>query len=294
MESPGIIAFVVLHYGDAKVTYRCVDSILKLQGQEWVRIVVVDNDASKESTERKKQWESYEENKRVHTILIWERMGFSKANNIGYQYAKRHFDPECIIAANNDLIFEQSDFLVRMRESLQKNPCEILSPDIIGDPSGTHQSPIAQKARSDMQVRFTILLNRLCLILLPIIAPLLSWYDRRARNRKPEQEKDERREKQEGIVPCGACLIIASRFLSREEKLFEPETEFYYEEFILHSRCQAKGYRIRYDPDLPVLHGDSVATRKRASSERERLAFVMKNTLESAKIYQQYRKTLQS
>ena len=41
------ISFVILHYKDIKVTDTCVQSILAMEQQERIRIVIVDNDIQK-------------------------------------------------------------------------------------------------------------------------------------------------------------------------------------------------------------------------------------------------------
>ena len=47
-----VISFVILHYGDVRVTKACVDSILQLQTEDEVYVVIVDNDTHKTSEER--------------------------------------------------------------------------------------------------------------------------------------------------------------------------------------------------------------------------------------------------
>ena len=44
------ISFVILHYKDIKVTDTCVQSILAMEQQERIRIVIVDNDIQKSIT----------------------------------------------------------------------------------------------------------------------------------------------------------------------------------------------------------------------------------------------------
>ena len=47
------ISFVILHYKDIKVTDTCVQSILAMEQQERIRIVIVDNDIQKSEKDRK-------------------------------------------------------------------------------------------------------------------------------------------------------------------------------------------------------------------------------------------------
>ena len=46
-----IVSFVILHYRDIKSTDACVRSILQMDGRQYIRIVIVDNDI--QATEEK-------------------------------------------------------------------------------------------------------------------------------------------------------------------------------------------------------------------------------------------------
>lgn len=78
---------------------------------------------------------------------------------------------------------------------------------------------------------------------------------------------------------------MSKHFTEKEEKVFSPETQFYYEEYILHYRCIKNGYTMIYNPELQVLHGDGVATKNRTESEKKKIKFRMKHIAESAGIY---------
>ena len=47
------VSFVILHYKEAEVTDSCVRSILKMDGQEQIRIIIVDNDIHEDLQKRK-------------------------------------------------------------------------------------------------------------------------------------------------------------------------------------------------------------------------------------------------
>ena len=83
------ISFVILHYKDIKVTDTCVQSILAMEQQERIRIVIVDNDIQKSEKDRKELSLKYQENSQIKILQIKENGGFSYANNQGYQYWKK-------------------------------------------------------------------------------------------------------------------------------------------------------------------------------------------------------------
>ena len=45
-------AFIILHYGSQDVTDQCVQSILQMDHQESVQIILVDNEIQKSAAER--------------------------------------------------------------------------------------------------------------------------------------------------------------------------------------------------------------------------------------------------
>ena len=54
-----IVSFVVLHYRDIKSTDACVRSILQMDGRQYIRIVIVDNDIQATEEERSRLAERY-------------------------------------------------------------------------------------------------------------------------------------------------------------------------------------------------------------------------------------------
>ena len=71
------ISFVILHYKDIKVTDTCVQSILAMEQQERIRIVIVDNDIQKSEKDRKELSLKYQENSQIKILQIKENGGFS-------------------------------------------------------------------------------------------------------------------------------------------------------------------------------------------------------------------------
>lgn len=276
------IGFVILHYGDVDVTRRCIESIQCLDTMDDLRIVIVDNDYNKSQQDRDRTKQSFEMYPKLRVLRIMEDAGFSKANNIGYAYMKENYNPDYIVIANNDITFEQKDFVERIKAVTDKTQCDVVGPDIFSLRTRVHQSPIDVTMRTRGQVNYTIWMNAICLKLFPICYPLLR--KNMAQNAVRTDAVDWKKSQQD-VVLCGACIIFTKKFIENEEKAFYPETKFYYEEYILQHRCQEKGYKIGYFPDVQVQHADGVATTTKNVDEKKRIRFIMQNTLQSAKIY---------
>ena len=174
-----------------------------------------------------------------------------------------------------------------MERSFRENPCHVLGPDVVRAGTGEHQNPLDIRIRTAEEAAYTVRMNRMALRLYPVAWPVI------LRKLKKEEEKLRRkkagegfyREVQKDIVPFGACLIFTPEFVKREELAFDPETQFFYEEYILAYRCRKKGYHTVFDPSLKVLHESGAATVKTFRSEKKRLKFMLERTAEAAQIY---------
>lgn len=282
------VSFVILHYKDRKTTDACVQSILKMEEQERIRIVIVDNDLEKEEKERAKLSAFYRSNPRISVLPICENGGFSYANNQGYRYSREQLKVSWIVVLNNDIQFVQRDFLQRLEESYQHYPCHILGPDIVRQGNGEHQNPMDTRIRTKEEAAFTVKMNRLSCRFYPLLYPFLYRQMQREEKKKLQRKKENElfyRQVQEKIVPFGACLVFTPDFVKEEELAFTPETRFYYEEYILAYRCQKNGWRIVYDPSLQVIHESGAATKKTYQSEKKRLHFLMERTAQAAGVY---------
>lgn len=286
-----LISFVILHYGDIRVTDRCVQSILQMDQQERIRIVLVDNEIESSDEKRKNLKDKYNGYSHLYVIQVRENGGFSYANNIGYAYAREKLNSDFILVLNNDIEFLQKDFIERLENAYQNNPCHVLGPDIIHADTKEHQNPMDTRIRTKEEAEYTIRMNEFALKWYPILFPLLYWRQKyvEIKTLKEKRKKEDYYNKvQTGIVPFGACLIFTPRFVREEYKAFEPETRFYYEEYILALRCQRKGYETVYNPEMKILHESGVATKESYIYEKKRLAFMMMRITESCRVYLQY------
>ena len=58
---------------------------------------------------------------RVHIITAEKNLGFAQGNNRGIAYAREHFSPDFLVAANSDIIFEQPDYCQKLFEIIAGN-----------------------------------------------------------------------------------------------------------------------------------------------------------------------------
>lgn len=271
-----VCAFIILHYNSYEATKVCVDSILGLDKQECVKVIVIDNSSANDSY--KKLCETYSGTK-VELLQTEYNCGFSAANNIAYEYCKKKYDCDFVIFANNDLEFIQKDFVKRIYEEYQNSKFAVLGPDIYNPIIDTHQSPISyEMQRSKSQVKKTIIFNRLALTFFD----LYYMFFGKSRNDKPEIK--DAGVYQENVIPLGACLVISKKLLKKKSVVFSPETFFYYEEYILADWCLKNNEKMVYQPVIKVKHYHGMATKTVGNAKQSEL-FRMKNIYNSSKIY---------
>lgn len=287
-SKPAGYAFVILHYGDITVTDRCVESILHMKRAKDTRIVLVDNDARLSDEERDVLAGRYEEYPNVTVIRCPAGIGFSRANNIGYEYARTQLGADCIVVCNNDIEFIQTDFIERLEASVSRMGCHVLGPAVLRRSSHEPQNPMDTRLRTQEEARRTVWMNRAALAVFPVAYPLLCIQEKNAKRRSLQEKKRNiafYKQSHRHIIPFGACLIFTPEFVAREERAFEPETQFYYEEYILADRCFRKGYETGYDPSMRVIHETGSATEQSVRSNPEKMKNLMKRTAQSCEIY---------
>ncbi len=283
-----IVSFVILHYRDYESTDLCVRSILRMERQERIRIVIVDNDVDVPQKTREQNMRRYRQCGGTEVLFVQEDGGFSHANNSGYAFARDRQNASFIVVLNNDIEFTQKDFVLRLDEEYADHPCHVMGPDIVRRSTGEHQNPMDTRLRTKEEAEYTVRMNRRALRLYPILYPLLYWNNRRTEKRMTQErlaQSELHASLREDIVPFGACLIFTPGFVRQEGKAFWPETRFFYEEYLLALRCRRSGYKIFYDPALKALHESGTATKKNFQNEKQRLRFQMERTAEAAEMY---------
>ena len=101
MEQRKPISCIILNYNDAETTKSLVRGI---SGYEiFHAIVVVDNMSTDDSFAALSQLKS----DKVHVISSGFNGGYGYGNNAGIRYIQKHFDDDCFIIANPDVVFSE-------------------------------------------------------------------------------------------------------------------------------------------------------------------------------------------
>lgn len=289
------ICFLILHYGKIKLTYNAIKSILSLETKYNIEIVVVDNSQN---------FIPPSFYSKVHILKTTQNVGFSKGNNIGFEYIKKHFNPIFLFVVNSDILFVDNNTLLKVEEEYFKRPFYVAGPDVYVPKMSYHSSPlmkepftseeiISQMHRIESEIDY-YKKPRFKSFIYYIISKYFWIFDiRRALNRKHNVAGWNK--EQDGVVLQGSCLIFDSRFIDKKTKIFDPETFLYLEESILTLCCKLNGWTIRYLPQITVHHLESVSSRIKTSSYKKYLKKMEKHNemqIETRNIYLDYLRSI--
>ena len=264
------ICYVILNYKTYEEAAACAESILSTQTWKNMHIVIVDNGSGNGSEE----WlvEHFIDEKRVRVIASGENLGFARGNNLGIRYAREHYDPDLIVAANSDILFEQPDFCERLFEIYDRKPYAILGADVVDATRTQHFNPVAEKRSYTLNyMRKQIVSSWIRAMSYRMSRMLLGKKNGGdlSRSTGATREVDGEAvaadsrvsEEREGVLLHGCCLVFSRDFFKVYDGFWEG-TFLYAEEEILYYLAAKSGLRMLYSPEVICIHKEAVTTRK--------------------------------
>jgi GT2 family glycosyltransferase len=274
-----------------------MDSLFQNAAKDSVFVIVENGSQDSSAAELQKLYGNHAQ---VHLVILEENVGFSKGNNAGWSYVKKHLDPDFIVITNNDVIFYQKDFEQKIYEIAQSDYFDVLGPDIYVPRYNNHQNPLYTHPITKEEIQEKLALyegyqkhpqrffwrlkahyfkDSLC-----ARSPL--FYRLYSKMRKVDFA--DHRTKQKGIVLQGACLIFSKHFLEQEEKAFDPEPFLYCEEIFLYLRCQKKDYVQLYSPEIAIHHMEGASFEFAYQKQAAQMNFMLENHVNAHKMVLAY------
>lgn len=286
------IVFLILHYKNFLVTERCIKSILQLDkfGTN-IKIVVVDNGSEDNSTIQLK--ENYGNINEIDLLFLKAGNGFSRGNNLGYEYIKNKYKVDFLVVTNNDIIFSQKDFILKMLQEYEKYDYYVMGPNTIDLKSKAYLNPkgylkTLNELEEDLKKmkRKKVFIREITTAWFQStkIYPLYVKYIRTKRKDVIKQKKIAEEYSEERIIQ-GSCLIFSKNFLKKNNRIFEPETNFYVEEPILCHRCKLNNWKVLYSPKLTVLHEQGASFKFSTTKIKERIKRDLKYNIGGMEVY---------
>ncbi|MBP3489109.1 MAG: glycosyltransferase [Roseburia sp.] len=277
----GNISFVILNYKAYGEAIACAESVLATQTWEDLKIVIVDNGSKNGSEEHLRKHFSGEP--RVHVIAADENLGFAKGNNLGIRYAREQFNPDFIVAANSDILFE-NEICKQIAEVYVRRPFAILGGDIVDATRTQHFNPVARERRYTLNyMRKQVFVSWAKSVMFRLIKLLhlkgavAGKYGASAQingaGEKGSAKKLTTREVEgkavaadsrvaeelEGVLLHGCCLVFSRDFFAEFDGFWEG-TFLYAEEEILYYLAMKKGLSVLYAPEVTCMHKEAVTT----------------------------------
>lgn len=277
------ICFTILHFKTYMDTIKCVNSIISIA--EIKDIVIVDNASNDGSFEKVKKEFKYQNN--IYFIHNERNLGFASGNNVGYRFAKKRLNDNVIIICNNDVVFDDKNFLLKLEKNFKETNFDVAGPDIVVAQTNEHQNPLINKSVSKHKISKKIIQYRILLLLSKF--NLYEFIRSKIHLSKEPIISDDLWKKRRKNIPLhGSVLIFGPNFVKKEEYAFRPGTFLYLEENILFSYCQQNNYKTFYLPDLEVLHKEDSATDELVGNRKAKREFIFKNMIRSLKVYKRY------
>ncbi|HFU4190370.1 TPA: glycosyltransferase family 2 protein [Streptococcus suis] len=284
-----MISFVVLHYLVSDETIKTVNSILQFASES--NIVIVDNCSPNNSFEV--LTEEYRNEFRVKVLRNDSNAGYAQGINFGYQFAKSNYNPDFIVAMNNDMEITQTNFSTLVYRAYKKYHFHILGPDIYSTATGKHQNPEKQSFRKledvekeieyiqELKKRQTSLSIKSFLKSIAVIDKLY-YHFKKILKPTPFIENDI-----EQAMLHGSFYIFSKEFIKTREYALYPKTNFYCEAQILDYEAERDGLKRVYYPAIKILHHEDKATNAVAGSHASKMNKKYERLLESLNVFKE-------
>lgn len=263
-----MVSFVILHYKNVFDTLECIASIKKFKGK--YSIVVVDNGTLSMDDKEKILKETPD------VICNEENLGFAKGNNIGCQYAIRHYHPDFLVVTNNDIIIEQKDFITRVQKCYQKIKFDFMGPQILTDGGESVNPFMAYRTLQEVEQAISKTKKLIRIYQSSILSCLLSFYFRIKYLFCHPEHLENGKESLEGVALHGCFLIFSKKYYETYDDIFYPETFLYHEEEFLEYRRRRDKLISYYDASILVFHKEG-ASLDFAFQNRDRQKKVFRN-----------------
>ncbi len=264
----GSFAFVILHYNAIADTIECVDSIVGNMSASDYNIVIVDN-ASPDGSGSLLS-ERYAADERITVILNTENGGFSKGNNIGFAYVKKHFNPDFIVMLNNDTLLLQPDFAALVVEEYKRSHFAVMGP-LVETPGGDFGSnPVASGEKSAAHYAFHSFKVTSNLIMSWLgIESLYQRLKRKSGFKSVCTREIAMLQPIDDAMLHGCFWIFGRPYIDRFDGL-NAMTFLYGEEPLLYHRLKINGLKSVYQPKIHIYHKEDRSTSTLSQSSRKR------------------------
>ncbi len=237
-------AMVILNYRDSERAVKLAKRVEAFAAVD--HIVIVDNNSQDGSYERMLSCKS----DKIEIIKSDKNGGFAAGNNIGAKYIVTQYHPEYLFFANTDTIFEEENILKCMNVLSTNSSLGLVSTRMYGPDEKEQKASYEYPTyRSLLKGLFWIQRKK--------------WYNQMQKNLSTENEFPEIMEVD---YIRGSFMFFRAAALEKAG-YFDDHTFLYFEEPIVCTRLNRKGYKVGLITDTYYIHDHMEAdTNKNAKS----------------------------
>ncbi len=231
----------IINFNGRGNTFKCLDSIKKLNTPNFkLNVVVIDNG----SREKLNLPQDYLGNIPLKIIVKEKNLGFTGGHNAGINYALSK-NADYVLVLNNDVVVDPN-LISQLIKALEKNSkYAIASPKIYFSP-GFEFHKDRYKEEDKGRVFW-------------YAGGIMDFRNVIAKHRGVDEVDNGQYQKtEETNFVTGACLLVKKEVLERVG-FFDDKYFLYYEDSDLSQRVRRAGYKIIYAPDAVVWHRNAEA-----------------------------------
>jgi GT2 family glycosyltransferase len=255
-ESAQTVLLICVKFGSDTETAQYLESLRKLQGQQDLHVLVVDNTVGAEMPEP-----SAERN--FTFIRAQKNLGYFGGARSGLTlYLREHSMPDWVIVSNVDLVIEDSQFLDKLAVLRGRPRLGIVAPSIRSTLTGRDQNPFLRIRPSTTRMHAYKWIFRSWLVLNAYELISALFHKLRSAARTPPGASAGAREDRGGTIyaPHGSFLIFSREYFRAGGDLDSPYflfgEEIYLAEVLRKLRLDAV-----YEPSLEVIHQEHKSTK---------------------------------
>lgn len=250
------VLIVTVNFRHTAKTVRFLNSVSKVKGFPGCHLMIVDNHSDDGSVGTLLR--AISEFKNVELLESAMNRGYFGASNWALcHYLASHNAPDWVIACNNDIVFDDPEFLTRL---LKKDPgaAGVIAPSIISGLTGHDANPSIRQRPSEFQMmRYRLWLSNYYAMWLK---QWLSPFVRQARYKFSGRTPPPRRVLSRPIYAPHGSFLIFSRTFFEAGGFIDDGFFLYAEEFSVAEMCRHLGLPVIHDPELRVWHEEGQST----------------------------------
>lgn len=279
-----LFVFVVLHYKTWWDTIECVDSMLATAYSNK-HIIIVNND--EDDIGQIKLINNYQDNPEVTLLNTGKNLGFSRGNNVGFQYAKNELKASFIVLSNNDIVIPNDSIVDDIIAKHRETPFDILGPKIISTADQLDQNPRdelfdsisnVEKLISNFRRLLWLSYLNLDVLLVDLKKKLIPKSNLPSYNNNLDHDTEQWR-----VKLHGSFLVFAPHYVANYEGLY-PLKSMQIEESFLNYIAKRDHLRTVYYPFCKIYHKEDSSTNYVYGKGVKKRRFYYRNCLNSSKV----------